>query len=141
MRHMIMLQELEQALKNTKRTRSILPCTFIKTSINNILNILRSHSLVADSLRSPRCTDIRLVYTVSVFHHSVHHIRRDARRRDPVLRFPPESADDHATGDAQDHSVLRRRPVHYEGVGRPPGRSKTAGRQTATRPSRRFRPV
>lgn len=48
-----MLQELEQALKNTKRTRSIRPCTFIKTSINNIRNILRSHSLVADSLRSP----------------------------------------------------------------------------------------
>lgn len=43
-----------------------------------------------------------------------------------MLCVPPESADDHATGDAQDHSVLRRGPVHNEGVGRPAGRSKTA---------------
>lgn len=41
-----------------------------------------------------------------------------------MLRVQTEGADNYATRDAEDHKVLRWRPVHNQGVGRPPGRSK-----------------
>lgn len=49
---------------------------------------------------------VNLMFVV-VFHYTFHHIRGDARRRNFVLRVPPTCSDDHATGDAQDHKVLR----------------------------------
>lgn len=59
-----------------------------------------------------------------VFHHTVHNIYRDARRWNSVLRVSSASTDHYATGDAEDHQVLRRRPRHNQSLGRSPGRCK-----------------
>jgi len=52
------------------------------------------------------------MHAFNVFHNIVHNIHCDARRRDIVLRIPPEGADDHATRDAADHKILWGRPCH-----------------------------
>lgn len=43
-----------------------------------------------------------------VFHYTFHNIHRYACRRNAMLCVPAESRDNHATGDVEDHKVLRR---------------------------------
>lgn len=67
---------------------------------------------------------IALLCCCIVFHHTVHNIYRDARRWNSVLRVSSASTDHYATGDAEDHQVLRRRPRHNQSLGWSPGRCK-----------------